>query len=51
MIKIRQPGVQRYRRERETAGLRRLTRKRYIDLGNERMQLAAASHFLLLTLH
>lgn len=41
VIKIRQPGVQRHWRERETvfqngpAGLRRLTRKRYIDLGNE----------------
>ncbi|XP_072251243.1 peroxisome proliferator-activated receptor gamma coactivator 1-beta [Leuresthes tenuis] len=38
VIKIRQAGVQRHRRERETvcqngnAGLRRLTRKRYIDL-------------------
>ncbi|XP_034546081.1 peroxisome proliferator-activated receptor gamma coactivator 1-beta [Notolabrus celidotus] len=38
VIKIRQPGPQRHRRERETvfqngpAGLRRLTRKRYIDL-------------------
>ncbi|XP_075904124.1 peroxisome proliferator-activated receptor gamma coactivator 1-beta [Nelusetta ayraudi] len=32
VIKIRQPGVQRHWRERETAGLRRLTRKRYIDL-------------------
>ncbi|KAM3612434.1 uncharacterized protein V6R79_008303 [Siganus canaliculatus] len=38
VIKIRQQGVQRHRRERETifqngpAGLRRLTRKRYIDL-------------------
>ncbi|XP_074529940.1 peroxisome proliferator-activated receptor gamma coactivator 1-beta [Halichoeres trimaculatus] len=38
VIKIRQPGAQRHRRERETvfqngpAGLRRLTRKRYIDL-------------------
>lgn len=41
VIKIRQPGVQRHWRERETVfqngptGLRRLTRKRYIDLGNE----------------
>lgn len=41
VIKIRQGGVQRHWRERETvfqngpAGLRRLTRKRYIDLGNE----------------
>lgn len=40
VIKIRQPAVQRHWRERETvfqngpAGLRRLTRKRYIDLGN-----------------
>ncbi|XP_028315132.1 peroxisome proliferator-activated receptor gamma coactivator 1-beta [Gouania willdenowi] len=38
VIKIRQPGVQRHWKERETilqsgpAGLRRLTRKRYIDL-------------------
>ncbi|XP_029966970.1 peroxisome proliferator-activated receptor gamma coactivator 1-beta [Salarias fasciatus] len=37
VIKIRQPGAQRHWRERETvlngpAGLRRLTRKRYIDL-------------------
>ncbi|KAM9357216.1 peroxisome proliferator-activated receptor gamma coactivator 1-beta [Symphorus nematophorus] len=38
VIKIRQPGIQRHWRERETvfqngpAGLRRLTRKRYIDL-------------------
>uniref|UniRef100_UPI0037E95EF7 peroxisome proliferator-activated receptor gamma coactivator 1-beta n=1 Tax=Semicossyphus pulcher TaxID=241346 RepID=UPI0037E95EF7 len=38
VIKIRQQGAQRHRRERETvfqngpAGLRRLTRKRYIDL-------------------
>lgn len=38
VIKIRQPGAQRHRRERETvfqngaSGLRRLTRKRYIDL-------------------
>ncbi|XP_017285245.1 peroxisome proliferator-activated receptor gamma coactivator 1-alpha [Kryptolebias marmoratus] len=38
VIKIRQPGAQRHSRERETvfqngpAGLRRLTRKRYIDL-------------------
>lgn len=44
MIKIRQPGVQRHWRERETvfqngpAGLRRLTRKRYIDLGKEHAQ-------------
>lgn len=42
VIKIRQGGVQKHWRERETvfqngpAGLRRLTRKRYIDLGNER---------------
>lgn len=41
VIKIRQPGVQKHWRERETVfqngpgGLRRLTRKRYIDLGNE----------------
>lgn len=41
VIKIRQQGVQRHWRERETvfqtgpAGLRRLARKRYIDLGNE----------------
>lgn len=41
MIKIRQPGAQRHRRERELvfqngpAGGRRLTRKRYIDLGKE----------------
>lgn len=47
VIKIRQPGVQRHWRERETAGLRRLTRKRYIDLGNERMRRAA----VLSTLH
>lgn len=38
VIKIRQPGAQRHRRDRETvlqngpAGMRRLTRKRYIDL-------------------
>lgn len=41
MIKIRQPGLQRHRRDREVlfqsglAGLKRLTRKRYIDLGND----------------
>lgn len=44
VIKIRQPGVQRHWRERETvfqngpAGLRRLARKRYIDLGNDQSQ-------------
>lgn len=43
MIKIRQPGLQRHRRDREVLfqtglpGLKRLTRKRYIDLGNDRL--------------
>lgn len=52
VIKIRQPGVQRHWREREMAGLRRLTRKRYIDLGNEQVQrpAAVAKRFLLLKL-
>lgn len=46
VIKIRQPGLQRHWRDRDALfqgglpGLKRLTRKRYIDLGNER----TASH-------
>lgn len=44
VIKIRQSATQRHRKEREAvfqsspAGLRRLTRKRYIDLGKKHKQ-------------
>lgn len=53
VIKIRQPGVQRHWRERETmfqngpAGLRRLARKRYIDLGNDHSDLRNDSKWAL----
>lgn len=50
MIKIRSSGVQKHWREREgvfqngPVSPRRLTRKRYIDLGNERTQQHSQVH-------
>lgn len=52
MIKIRQSGGQRHRRERETvfqngpAGIKRMSRKRYIDLGNNITDIQTRIHKL-----